>query len=818
MHKIFYSSIKVISVIGFVSIIPMLFFIDKSVSLVWTAIIPLLPLIILLFGFSNFRNICPLAFFSKVSQNLNWIQKRKVPQWFEENFYFLQYFLLFLALTLRLTILNFDSTWLALFFIFVILSAFFTNLVYTGKSWCNFFCPVGVVERIYTISNAKNYLVNSKCSTCTGCKLHCPDIDMETNYWREGANTQKKFVFYSFTGLILGFYFYFYLQSGSFAYYFSGDWSYNELSPLSPGFFFAPYIPTFLAAPLTLALFALVSYFIFSSIETYLWKKKIFKNADYQTVSHRVKTVASFMAFNAFYAFAGAPTYMQYPITYAIFYFLIVASSSMILYKEIFREESFFIQERFALKILSTWTSEKPIAVNLKEIYYTYITKNRDNKDRLNTYKESVKDLLKEGILNEGSMIILEKLREQIGISAKDHLSVMRSIKLQNGELFDNSVEKSSERIYQQESYKQVIKNALDEHIELEDEYIKSLQKQFCISDKIHKNIMDSLLNSNEKFLSEVLSLLGELSALLHIENSIYNDSSREIAFLKYIIKNEFNLLAKDLFSLLFVIYKDHKGMIKTLANISKGKQVDDSFILNADSLNFMDRDIAEKILSLKKAIDKRDKNPIEHNNQLLVVKLLTHQSLEIATAALLATTLYPKTLIEDINLDRFKESSNNDVITLVDKIINNTNELTTYERMMYLNGVSLFQNIKYQDLKLLGKATQIQSFSTNEYILEQGKVGDTLYILIKGKAVAEVDSIETVTLGERDYFGEIALLGDTKRTASVRAIEPTTAITISKKEFKQLLFQNPEVSTKVMKEMIKKLIEMKEHTLADKS
>ena len=126
----------------------------------------------------------------------------------------------------------------------------------------------------------------------------------------------------------------------------------------------------------------------------------------------------------------------------------------------------------------------------------------------------------------------------------------------------------------------------------------------------------------------------------------------------------------------------------------------------------------------------------------------------------------------------------------------------------MYLNSVSMFKNINYQDLKQLAQSTNIASFGKDEYIITEGEIGDTLYIIIKGYALAEIHAEQTAQLNDTDYFGEIALLGDVKRTASVKATSPITTLTLSKKEFKRFIYENPEVSTQVMKEIINKLVE----------
>ena len=302
--------------------VPFLFLFDDTTALVWTILVPPLPLIIIIIGFSNWRNICPLATVSKIAQKINLSNKKKVPQWFENNFYSFEYFLLFLAFTFRLTTINSNDFFLIIFFIFIFAAAFISNLVFTGKSWCNFFCPVSVVEKIYCISNAKNYSHNSACSTCTACKKNCPDIDMESNYWKEKQNKQKSFLFYSFPGMILGFYLYFYFQSGSYEYYFSRDWTQDTYTLMSSGFFFATYIPLVIAAPLTLALFTILSYYLFKFSEIILWKLKIFKEISYATFEHRMKVTAAFIAFNTFYAFCRSTilSTLSYVVHYILFF------------------------------------------------------------------------------------------------------------------------------------------------------------------------------------------------------------------------------------------------------------------------------------------------------------------------------------------------------------------------------------------------------------------------------------------------------------------------------------------------------------------
>lgn len=806
MGKYALLSLEIILLVVFVSLVPILFLFEDATKIVWTAVVPLVPIFFVIIGYSNWRNICPLAFFSKLSQKINFFPKRKVPVWLEDNFYFFQYFVLFSSFSARLVILNFDSTSLAFFFIYIIIFAFTINLIFTGKSWCNFFCPVGVVEKIYCGSNAKNYTNNSACGTCTACKKNCPDIDMESNYWKEKNNNQKTFVFYSFSGLVLGFYTYFYLYAGTTEFYFSGEWSSVELGLFSAGFFFLPQVPLLFAAPLTLALFSVGSYYVFKLLEMLMYKRELFGKQEISVVQHRVRIIAAFVAFNIFYAFAGAPTYSQYPLLYGIFYFIVIFVSTLTLNKEFFRREDFFIQERFALKMIKNWNFEKPIPRNLKEIYYTYANTVENKKEKIETYKESISELLHDGILTQNSMRILERLREQMGISKNDHEKVIRTLKLKNEKLFDESIESSTEEIYQKNSYKKVIEDALSEHRELDSAQINSLRKQFHITEKIHEEIMDELLHTNDNLYKDVLSTIKEIKILRRAHKSIFNDNSREIKFLKFVIQSELVLLRKDLFILLGVMYKDHEDDLNLLKQIFKDRIGGSAIDVEREVLGFMDVKIGDAIFELKKSFDSTKSAKSTKENEPMINYLLRFDSIHIASAALLASIPYKNDITQNPHFERLLHSGYQEASALAQKIIDHKDVVTLYEKMMYLYSIPLFESVKWSHLKMLAKATQLSQYPEGEFIVRQGGVGDTLFMIISGRADVIRDEEIINEFSKNDYFGAVALLGDITRTASVQTISDVRVLSLSKDAFKEVIYDNPKISLKLMKEIIHRL------------
>jgi len=221
-----------------------------------------------------------------------------------------------------------------------------------------------------------------------------------------------------------------------------------------------------------------------------------------------------------------------------------------------------------------------------------------------------------------------------------------------------------------------------------------------------------------------------------------------------------------------------------------------------------MDNEIARKILLLKEDFDMSGQATSENNNKEIIIGLLSSEHDEIAKAALTALKFIDKSILVAISDNQFESNLSNEVYSLANKIVNNLNEITTYESMMYINSVPIFDNIYFRDLEKFSESAKLKEFSPNEYIIREGELGDTLYIIIKGKAIVEVASNQVTTMGDNDYFGEIAILGDSKRTASVKAIEPMSTLTISKEKVKEFISDQPVVSAKIMKEIIKKLIQ----------
>ncbi len=128
------------------------------------------------------------------------------------------------------------------------------------------------------------------------------------------------------------------------------------------------------------------------------------------------------------------------------------------------------------------------------------------------------------------------------------------------------------------------------------------------------------------------------------------------------------------------------------------------------------------------------------------------------------------------------------------------------------LRNIPLFSKIEPSKLKLLAFTSERLEFPPGELVCQQGERGDAAYIVLQGEADVFVETpdgpVRVARLGRNDIIGEIAILCDVPRTATVIASTPLVTLRISKDAFFNLVTQFPEVAIGVMHELASRLFQ----------
>jgi len=129
------------------------------------------------------------------------------------------------------------------------------------------------------------------------------------------------------------------------------------------------------------------------------------------------------------------------------------------------------------------------------------------------------------------------------------------------------------------------------------------------------------------------------------------------------------------------------------------------------------------------------------------------------------------------------------------------------------LRSVPLFASFSEEPLRLLATVVTRRSVARSTIIMAAGDPTDSLYIVLSGRLkvmMSDADGKEVILtiLGPGEFFGEMGLIDDAPRSASVVAIESCELLAITRRDFKKCLAENLEMSMAVMRGLVRRLRE----------
>lgn len=131
---------------------------------------------------------------------------------------------------------------------------------------------------------------------------------------------------------------------------------------------------------------------------------------------------------------------------------------------------------------------------------------------------------------------------------------------------------------------------------------------------------------------------------------------------------------------------------------------------------------------------------------------------------------------------------------------------LTTQEKRARLEQVPLFRDCSPDVLEQLASATAEFAFPADGPIVQQGQVGNGLYVIVSGGARIVAGSEEVARLGPGDFFGELSVIDQRPRAATAYALGDTVCLALASWDLVAVLEREPVLAMNLLKELAGRL------------
>jgi Cyclic nucleotide-binding domain/4Fe-4S binding domain len=854
-----------------------------ATTLFWGAIVPGAIFILLVLGHEVWRRICPLSFLSQIPRALGWqrqfkrensttgkvryeLAKVKAESWLGKNYPYLQFGWLFIGLCGRILFFNADRTILALWLLFTIAAAITVGYLYGGKSWCNYFCPMAPVQHIYSepggllaskAHTSDRSITQSMCRTilpdkteqsaCVACQKPCIDIDSERSYWESLNKPEVTFLRYSYIGLVVGYFSYYYLYAGSWDYYVSGAWARqpDQLgSLLSPGFYLfgqAINIPKLVAVPLTLGTFTAIGYrlgrWIENRVKVYSRDRALKLTPD--VIRHRIFTLSTFIIFNFFFIFGGRPLVQLMPISVQFIYELsLVLLSTLWVYKtwgssfDLYSRENLVSRfrkqlEKLQLNVGQLLEGRTLSDLNTHEVYIlAKVLPGFSREKRHTAYKGVVREALAEGYVNYSSSLqVLSQLRQELGIADDEHREVLEELGIEDPQLLDPARQRSLENQIRLTGYTKSLERLMllqkqqsaesgsnfDTLIAQNPERITALRRQYAISVPEEIWILSGIAPEAGSLVRAEF-LLAQLPTLIYcyrtLHQPILQQHSSILMLLKDSIHHKKELIIRKILEVLASLHNDVLAIelsqkLGLLAPAILGELL--------ESENWQDRIHPDVFDKLTPPLAIGDACSLANSAEEILAALeplLTDLNPLIQTAYLY--------IIAQLNLSQSQQIANNyqsdspllkETIEIVRSLTDPCPPLSTFpllEKVVYLFNSDFFYRIYSDTLIALAERAEVRTFNTNEIITEAGDTCRELLLLITGSADISFHlpnqeiRIEQLQLGQTLDELEVLARSDSKNTI-VASSDLTRILAVPVSAFDDLLDRDRDFSRRVL-------------------
>jgi CRP/FNR family cyclic AMP-dependent transcriptional regulator len=132
------------------------------------------------------------------------------------------------------------------------------------------------------------------------------------------------------------------------------------------------------------------------------------------------------------------------------------------------------------------------------------------------------------------------------------------------------------------------------------------------------------------------------------------------------------------------------------------------------------------------------------------------------------------------------------------------------------LKRAPLFEGLSRKELVQLARMSDDLEVPAGRVLCKEGDLGREFFVLVEGEVDVARKGRRVATLGAGDFVGEISLLEQTRRTATVTAKTPLRFFVLTPRDFRQVVDENPSVERKVLRALARRVLELsRDPTLA---
>ena len=128
---------------------------------------------------------------------------------------------------------------------------------------------------------------------------------------------------------------------------------------------------------------------------------------------------------------------------------------------------------------------------------------------------------------------------------------------------------------------------------------------------------------------------------------------------------------------------------------------------------------------------------------------------------------------------------------------------------MQALKRVPLFEDLSKKELTELARVSEDLEVEAGRELTREGETGQEFFVIVEGEIDVTIKGKRRASRGEGEFVGEIALLENIPRTATVTAKTPLRLFVLTRQDFRRLVDQNPSVEQKVMRALARRVVDL---------